>query len=102
MEKNNQGGKNKFDGETYHAKHDEERLSSCFDYVKDILECGHWMTLSEIQQQVVDEWGNYYSLTTISARIRDLRKDKFGGNTVERRRRGDPSSGLFEYKLIRE
>jgi len=35
----------------------------------------------------------------ISARLRDFRKIKFGGHKVYRRRRGEASKGLHEYRL---
>jgi hypothetical protein len=55
---------------------------------------GAWRTLEEIRSRVGG------SEAAISARLRDLRKDKFGGHIVESRRRGDGSRGLWEYRLV--
>ncbi len=83
-----------FDGETYEAEHDEDRLGTLLTEVKTLMADGVWRTLAEIQAQV-----GRGSEAGISARLRDLRKEKFGSCTVERRRRGDPKEGLFEYRL---
>lgn len=56
---------------------------------------GKWRTLSEISALTGD------GEASISARLRDLRKDEFGGLNVDRRRRGDESRGLFEYRVTR-
>jgi hypothetical protein len=57
---------------------------------------GVWRTLSEIEKVL----GVGHSQAGISARLRDFRKEKFGGHTVERRRRGNAAKGLHEYRLI--
>jgi hypothetical protein len=51
---------------------------------------GHWVTLNEIH----DALG--YPEASISARLRDLRRL---GYVVDKRRRGNPKAGLFEYKV---
>lgn len=56
---------------------------------------GVWRTLGEIQAQVGG------SEASVSARLRDLRKDGFGSYLIDRRRRGEPSRGLHEYRLRR-
>lgn len=58
------------------------------------LETGEWLTFEEIARMEGLRVTN-----GISARIRDLRKEKFGGRTVKRQRRGDPTDGLFEYRM---
>ncbi len=55
---------------------------------------GWWWTLREISQHTGDPEAS------ISARLRDLRKARFGAHTVNRRRRGDPTKGVFEYQLL--
>lgn len=84
-----------FDGETFDAEHDLSRLGRQLDRVKAALERakGKWLTLAEISERTKDPQAS------ISARIRDLRKEKFGGYEVERRRRGDPKLGLWEYRI---
>lgn len=84
----------RFDGATFSPELDEHRLSSQLERVKALMIDGHWRTLGEISQITNG------SEASISARLRDLRKERFGSYTIERRRRGDPSDGLFEYRLI--
>ena len=78
-------------GETYVAEFDQDRLSRQQSVVYAVMKDGHWRTLGEI-----------HALTgapeaSISARLRDLRN--MFSLTVDRRRRGEPSAGLFEYRV---
>lgn len=82
-------------GRTYQAEHDEARLSSQLARVRHLMRDGTWRTLRELGDEVRG------SEASLSARLRDLRKPEYGGWVVERRRRGRPSSGLFEYKVSR-
>ncbi len=82
-----------FDGRTYDPAHDEQRLKSQLGRVYNLMCDGGWRTLAEIHEEVGG------SQPGVSARLRDLRKEKFGAYQVLRRRRYDPSSGLFEYQL---
>lgn len=86
-----------FDGSTYDAADDQFRLSTQMQKVKAIMlhnaDFGVWMTLRELA-----DWADA-SEASVSARIRDCRKERFGGLTVERRRRGDPKAGIHEYKI---
>lgn len=79
-----------FDGKTYEPPKDQIRLnrqlSVIFNFVKD----GLWWTLAEIAANTGEPEAS------ISARLRDLRKPRFGSHTVERRRR---TIGQFEYRL---
>lgn len=83
-----------FDGKTYSEKRDGERLVSQFSRVFDLMKDGRWRTLEEIAETVRG------SESGVSARLRDMRKPKFGGHTVERRTRGNRKRGLFEYRLL--
>lgn len=78
-----------FDGATLGAD-DEPRLSGQLDKVYQTMSDGAWHTLEEIATAAGG------SEAGISARIRDLRKPRFGGHTVEHRRRED---NLWEYRL---
>lgn len=82
-----------FDGRTYNREFDLERLNAQMKRVYHCMVDGNWRTLEEISVVTGDREAS------ISARLRDLRKDKFGGFLVERRSRGDRSKGLFEYRL---
>ncbi len=83
-----------FDGHTFDSSLDGERLSSLLKRVETLMSDGQWRFLEEIAKQT----GGTES--SVSARLRDLRKPKFGGYRVERRRFGIPESGLFEYRVL--
>jgi hypothetical protein len=89
-----------FDGETFDPQLDGLRLTGQWRVVFLVMRDGAWRTLDEIQEIITLGGGQYYPLQSISARLRDFRKARFGGHTVPRRRRGKPSAGLFEYRLI--
>jgi hypothetical protein len=59
---------------------------------KFMLDRGGFVTLAEIARELG------FPEASVSARLRDLRKPRFGGHLVERRR---VSGGLFEYRLQR-
>ena len=86
-----------FDGETYEPSHDRQRLTGQIAAVWQAMMDGRWHTLDELCRTT-----GYSSQASISARLRDLRKDRFGAHEVERRRRGEPGDGLFEYRIAKE
>jgi hypothetical protein len=53
----------------------------------------------EIQRVLKDSYGEMHSDSSITARLRDLRKAKFGAYTVEKRIR--EGSKAYEYRLSR-
>jgi hypothetical protein len=71
---------------------DEVRLTGQLLRVRGAMEGGVWRTLTEL----ADLTGRS-SEAGVSARLRDLRKSRFGGHTVERRRR---TQGLWEYRVL--
>lgn len=82
-----------FDGITYSPEHDGRRLTKQLQAVQKLMSDGRWRTLPAISRIVGAPEAS------VSARLRDLRKPKFGGFTVERRSQGDRTRGLFEYRL---
>lgn len=89
------------DGATAHdfTKQQSLCLSTGRDMVEFVLSDGQPRTLWEIQEAVERlPGGVHFSEATISARIRDLRKQKFGGRTIHRRSRGGQT---YEYWLER-
>jgi len=82
-----------FDGPNYDPALDQDRLTKQMGRVYDLMFDRKWRTLSEIEYKTGDPQAS------ISARLRDLRKPRFGGYTVDRRRRGTKTRGLFEYRL---
>lgn len=79
-----------FDGKTYNRPRDCGRLNKQLVAVREIMEDGLWHTLGEI----ADRTANPES--SVSARLRDLRKPRFGLRTIERRY---VSQGLWEYRM---
>ena len=84
--------KAEFDGATYDPSRDRARLTGQLARVLACMSDGKWRTLDEIAA-----WTGDVSVASVSARIRDLRKPKFGGHHVERRRVEE--TGLFQYRL---
>lgn len=87
-----------FDGETYEREEDQERLTGQLDRVRDALRDGQWRTLQEIVATIAHRTGKIDNVASISARIRDLRKKRFGGFVVHHRRRGG-GGGTWEYQI---
>lgn len=83
----------RFDGETFEKERDGERLTRQLDRVEKIMLDRQWHTL---KQMAKDAGG---SEASISARLRDLRKTKFGGYTIEREY---ISNGVFKYRIPSE
>lgn len=84
-----------FDGTTYDAGQDHDRLATQLGRVRSLLLGGGFWTLAEIARRLgIPE-------ASASARIRDLRKKKFGGYAVCSRRRGG-AVGTWEYGIALE
>ena len=81
----------RFDGETYEADKDQSRLAAQLNRVRSLMLDGKWRTLAEIEAATGD------AQASVSARLRDLRKERFGGWQVDRQRRGP---GTFEYRVL--
>ena len=81
-----------FDGETIEASRDNARLTVQLNEVRRLMVPGDWWTLAELAR------ATGYPEASISARLRDLRKPKFGGYTVERQY---VERGLFRYRVTR-
>jgi hypothetical protein len=76
---------------TYEPALDRERLSRLLGAVLQALRSGAWLTLAEIRERA-----QHGSEAGISARIRELRDCGF---VIERRRRGNPARGWWEYRM---
>ncbi len=83
----------RFDGETYDGELDADRLGAQCRKVFGVMRDGQWRTLQRISEQ------SGAPEASVSARLRDFRKPRFGGYEVERRRVSD-GSGLWEYRLL--
>ena len=80
-----------FDGKTYDHTRDRERLSKQYERVFKIMSDGEARTLADINKITG------YPPASISARLRDMRKVRFGEHTVDRTYIGN---GLFSYRLV--
>lgn len=69
----------------------ERRLSTQFDVILELMSGQDWLTLAEIEE------ATGYPPASISAQLRHMRKEQFGGHTVNKRHLED---GLFEYQVI--
>jgi hypothetical protein len=58
-----------------------------------------WQTLWTIGSRVYELSQTHMEPQTVSARVRDLRKEQYGGHDVQRRYAGN---GIYEYKLFRK
>lgn len=84
----------KFDGPTYEPALDRDRLGRQLKKVLYEMAKGEWLTLAELEARI------WEPQASISARLRDLRKPRNGGYTIERRRRGEAARGIFEYRMV--
>jgi hypothetical protein len=84
-----------FDGDTYSSELDGPRLSRQLAAVLALMSDGEWRTLATITDAVGG------SQAGISARLRDLRKPRYGARVVERRR-DKFFPGLYRYRLVPE
>ena len=82
-----------FDGETYEPEIDQKRLTGQLLRVYTLMSDGHWRTLAQIAKEAQG------SEASVSARLRDLRKERFGRYRIDKRR---VVGGLWEYKMIVE
>lgn len=82
------------DGVTYEPEFDERRLGAQMRRVRSAMADGEWRTLAELADVASAPEAS------VSARLRDLRKRRFGSHVVERRHRGEPVRGLYEYRVV--
>ena len=80
-----------FDGETFQNDRDGARLFRQLEAVKALMADGRWRSFDEIAQELD------IPQASASARVRDLRKVKFGAWTVERRYDG---GGLYRFRVV--
>lgn len=85
----------RFNGSDYIPEFDDKRLTGQIKRIYSLMIDGKWRTLSEIESITNDPQ------SSISAQLRHLRKERFGSHILNKRRRGDRHSGLFEYQLLK-
>jgi hypothetical protein len=85
----------RFDGETFDPAQDQARLSIQLEKVKALmLGDNAWRTLEEIGAAT-----GIRSVASVSARLRDMRKPRFGAYRVDRQR-VPGGNGLYEYRVL--
>lgn len=82
----------RFEGPPDNAK-DFDRLCGQIRRIYDLMKDGFWRSLAEIERETGDPQAS------VSAQLRHLRKSRFGGHKIEKRRRD--GSGTWEYRLTR-
>lgn len=87
--------KSAFPGPAVDPELDDVRLTGLLREVFKLMQDGQWRTFKEIQTAI-----GRGSEAGISAMLRNLRSKSRGSHKVDRQRRGEPKSGLFEYRLI--
>jgi hypothetical protein len=81
----------RFSGETFDPAQDGDRLSAQYDRVYALMCDEQWRTLDQIAVHVGAP------THSVSARLRDMRKARFGSHEVSKVR---VSKGLYKYRLI--
>lgn len=79
------------DGETYDRKRDYARLNKQHLRIYIAMWGGGWWTLAQLSELTGDPEAS------VSARLRDFRKPRFGGHVIERKHY---PGGLWEYRLV--
>jgi hypothetical protein len=84
------------DGQTFDRNRDGKPLNQQAHDVFNLMRDGEWRPLFRISQITG------HPEASISARLRDLRKSRFGGYTVERKRVGGGCDGerLWLYRVL--
>lgn len=85
----------RFAGSDYDEKVDGPRLAGQILRIRECMEGAGYLTLYQIELSTGDPQAS------ISAQIRNLRKTANGGHTVDKRRRGKPGAGCWEYRFTK-
>jgi hypothetical protein len=81
-----------FNGSDYVAERDDGRLTGQILRVWSCMRDGAWRGLGEIARATGDPEAS------VSAQLRHLRKERWGGHTVEKRH--NAAGSYFEYRLL--
>jgi len=87
----------RFDGADYQPDRDDKRLTGQLYRVFEATRDGRWRTLDQIVARIANLFEVEDPEPSISAQLRHLRKERFGGHTVNKRHVGN---GLYEYQVI--
>lgn len=79
---------------SYMGSLDGPRLTGLLEAVRTLMRDGQWRTLGEIVAVVG------HSEAGVSARLRELRCRHAGSHVIERKRLGNPTRGLWSYRMV--
>jgi hypothetical protein len=83
----------RFSGSDYDHARDSKRLGAQLKRILNYMASGDWHSLREIAE------ATGAPEASVSAQLRNARKERFGSHVIEKRNRGEREHGLFEYKL---
>jgi hypothetical protein len=86
-------------GPAYNEARDGNRLQLQQARIRDFMLEGGWHTLAEISEKLESKHGHPFPEASISAQLRHLRKPRFGGYIVEKRRKNETAQ--YEYLLLK-
>jgi hypothetical protein len=69
------------------------------DAVAEVMATGDWLTFEQLRKSIWYYYEIPVSEAGVSARIRDLRKARYGGHTIERRK--TDRRGIYAYRLVK-
>jgi CRISPR/Cas system-associated protein Cas7 (RAMP superfamily) len=84
-----------FNGPAYDPEVDDERLTSQYERIFDLMKDGEWRTIREIAAALTKD-----AESSISAQLRHMRKAHFGSHNVDRMVTGKQGTGLYSYRLV--
>lgn len=82
----------RFDGSDIDQLRDGVRLTSQLERIMGCMKLGGWWTLKKLAEETGDP------PASISAQIRNARKERYGSHVVEKRY---IDNGLYEYRLVK-
>jgi len=80
-----------FHGDDYQKPRDHTRLKNQLETILDLLKKGSWYSLPQLSEMTG------YMTSSISAQIRNARKERNGGYTIEKKY---IENGLYLYRLV--
>src|SRR5262245_10856013 len=81
-----------FGGASYEPSRDYERMNGQLRRVYEVMKDGHWHSLESLAREAGG------TVASVSARVRDFRKRKYGSRLVERKH---IKEGLFLYRMVK-
>lgn len=88
----------RFDSGVDLTKADHARLSTQLQRVLHVLRDGQWYSVPALQRAIRAQFGITEPEPSLSAQIRNAKKEKHGGYPVERRRIGN----TYEFRIVPE